>query len=233
MTIARMLNVEIWTAPRAFFLLALALVTLFIATLAHTLAIFGYGFQRLIEAVGPVRATLLLLALIALHATFIVTPGGTPQGTRLLVALLAGLLLCLCWFRTHGLWLAWGLHFAWAAATAVFFGLPLGGDTSYSSIVDTRTSGPFWLSGGDFGPAAALTAIPLILIAIPILIRVTDDFAWKYTHPPIIPAGYDVTVAPPAAHVAMEQSAQAVSPASLVQILPAGPPSAPRTNPPE
>jgi len=56
-------------------------------------------------------------------------------------------------------------------------------------------------------------------------VRATDDYAWDYTHPPIIPAGYDVTILPPAAHVAMEEAAKAapVSPASLVQILPAAP----------
>jgi hypothetical protein len=57
---------------------------------------------------------------------------------------------------------------------------------------------------------------------------VTSDWAWSYTHPPIIPAGYDVTVAPPAAHVAMEQAAAnagPVNPGSLVQILPATPQS--------
>jgi hypothetical protein len=155
---------------------------------------------------------------------------GTPDGTRLLVAILAAVLLCLCWFRTHGLWLLWGLHFAWAASTAVLFGLPLGGDTSFSSVVDTRAVGPLWLTGGSFGPLAALISIALVIAAIPILVRATRDYAWDYTHPPLIPAGYDVTIAPPAAHAAMEQAAlaaQPVNPASLVQILPVAPPSRP------
>jgi hypothetical protein len=66
-----------------------------------------------------------------------------------------------------------------------------------------------------------------------VLVRVTDDYAWSYTHPPIIPAGYDVTIAPPAAHVAMEQAAgaeQPINPASLVQILPAAPQNPPTDN---
>jgi len=61
-----------------------------------------------------------------------------------------------------------------------------------------------------------------VVVGIVVLVRVTDDYAWNYTRAPIIPAGYDVTIAPPAAHVAMEQAA-AVNPASLVQILPATP----------
>lgn len=224
MAIARCLNVELWTSPRAFELLGLSLLTLTVATLAHTLGVFGYGFQRLIEATGPVRATLILLALAAIRTGLTPTPLGTPDGTRLLVTMLAAMLLCLCWFRTHGLWLLWGLHFAWAAAMGAVFGLPLGGDTSYASVVDTRAVGPHWLTGGSFGPMAAMLSILVVLAAVPVLVRATSDYAWNYTHPPIIPAGYDVTIAPPAAHVAMEQAAQPVNPASLVQILPAAPP---------
>jgi hypothetical protein len=229
MALAGALNVQFWIAPRAFMLLGLSLLTLAIATLAHALAIYGYGFQRLIEAAGPVRATLVLVALTAIHAAFTATAYGTADGTRILVAMLTALLLSLCWLRTHGLWLLWGLHFAWAASIAVLFGLPLGDDTALTSIVDTRAVGPYWLTGGDYGPAAALLTIFILLAAIPILVRATSDYAWSYTHPPLIPGGYDVTIAPPAAHVAMEQAdqaaqaAQPVNPASLVQILPSTP----------
>jgi len=226
MALARALNVQLWTAPRAFMLFALGMLTLALATLAHALAIYGYGFQRLIEATGPVRATMILVLLTAVRAAFTPTAYGTPDGTRVLVAMLIAVLLSLCWLRTHGLWLLWGLSFAWAVCIAVLFGLPLGGDNSFSSIVDTRAAGPAWLTGGEYGPAAAAFSILLLLAAIPILVRATSDYAWEYTHPPLIPGGYDVTIAPPAAHIAMEQaaeSAQPVNPAVLVQILPGTP----------
>jgi hypothetical protein len=223
MALGRAIHVQLWTAPRAFMLLGLGLLTLAIVTLAHALAIFGYGFQRLIEATGTVRATLILVLLVAIDAAATRTPYGTPDGTRIIVAMLAALLLCIGWFRTHGLWLLWGLHFAWAASTAVLFGLSIGGETAYTTIVETRTFGPLWLTGGAYGPTAAAFSILLLLAAIPILVRVTSDYAWNYTHPPIIPGGYDVTIPPPAAHVAMEQAAQPVSSAPLVQILPATP----------
>jgi hypothetical protein len=168
---------------------------------------------------------LILIALTAVHAAYTATPYGTPDGTRILVAMLMTLLLSLCWLRTHGLWLLWGLSFAWAASIAVLFGLPLSGDNSFSTIVDTRAYGPAWLTGGEYGPAAALLSILFLLAAIPILIRATSDYAWSYTHPPLIPGGYDVTIAPPAAHVAMEQAAESALPATLVQILPATPQS--------
>jgi uncharacterized protein len=229
MVLTRSLNVHLWTAPRAFELFGLSLATLAVATLAHSLAIYGYGFQRLIEAARPARAALILIGIAGLHTALTPAFYGTPSGTRLLVEMLATTLLCLCWFRTHGLWMVWGLHFAWAAVTGVLFGLPLSGDTSFASVVDTRADGPLWITGGDYGPMAAFLSVLLLIAAIPILVRVTGDYAWEYTHPPIIPAGYDVTIAPPAAHIAMEQAAaaQPVNPASLVQILPATPGSPP------
>jgi hypothetical protein len=219
MVLGRTLNVQLWGAPRAWFLLGLSLATLAIGTLVHTLGVYGYGFQRLIEATGPVRATLILVLVVAIAHAMVPTPYGTPQGTRMLVDILTTVLFCVCWHRTHGLWLLWGLHFAWAASTGVLFGLPLGGNVSYSSVIDTRAVGPAWLTGGDYGPGAAVFSILLVAVAIPVVVRVSGDWAWSYTHPPIIPAGYDVTVAPPAAHVAMEQAAVNAGP--LVQILPA------------
>jgi hypothetical protein len=235
MALARTLNVQFWTAPRAFLLLGLSLLTLAITTLTYALAIYGYGFQRLIDATGPIRATLILVALSAIHAGFAPSPYGTPDGTRILVVMLTAVLFCLCWFRTHGLWLLWGLHFAWAASTIALFGLPMEGSTAFTSVVDTRSAGPVWLTGGPFGPGAAALSILFLLAVIPILVRVTDDYAWNYTHPPIIPGGYDVTIPPPAAHAAMEQAAaaQPVNPASLVQILPATPPGQVAGNPPD
>jgi uncharacterized protein len=235
MALARALNVRLWTAPRAFELLCLSLLTLAIATLANALAIYGYGFQRLIEAIGPVRATV-VIALLSALARALNPTYGTPMGSRALIEILASVLLVLCWLRTHGLWLLWGLHFAWAAATAALFGLPLAGNTDFCSVVDTRTAGPLWLTGGNYGPGAALLSALLLVVAIPILVRATSDYAWNYTHPPLIPAGYDVTIPPPAAHVAMEQAAlevQPVSPSSLVQILPATPRSPVAGSPPD
>ncbi|HEY5056962.1 MAG TPA: CPBP family intramembrane glutamate endopeptidase, partial [Acidobacteriaceae bacterium] len=208
MALGRSLNAQIWNAPRAYSLLALSLLTLAALTLAHAIVIFGYALPRLIEATGPARATLVLVAVAAVHAAMIPVPYSTPQGTRLLVEILATVLLCLCWTRTHAVWLAWGLHFAWAASTAALFGLPLAGDSSFGSVLDTRAVGPVWLTGGAYGPEAAALSIVVLIVAIPVLVRVTDDYAWEYTRAPIVSGGYDVTIAPPAAHVAMEEAAQ-------------------------
>ena len=213
------LNVRFWSAPRAWELTVLNLVVLSLFTLAHTLGIYGYALQRLIEAVGPTRATIVIALLAALYAGLNPNFAG-PTGIRITVAFVATVLLCLCWIRTHALWLMWGLDFAWSSAIAILFGLPLAGSVEYSSVVETRAFGPPWLTGGSFGPGAGIVTAICILSAIVVLIRITSDYAWNYTHPPIIPAGYEVNVPPPAAHAAMES---APPPPPLIQILPTTP----------
>lgn len=227
MALARSLNVQVWDAPRAWFLLGISLLTLAVMTLTYTMVIFGYALPQLIEATGPVRASLVVITLVAIHIVLVPVSRDTPQGTRLVVEMVGALLLCLCWMRTHAIWLAWGLHFAWTFSIAVLFGLPLAGDVSLSSVVDTRAIGSTWLTGGSYGPAGAAFSILALIAAIPVLVGVTDDYAWEYTRSEIVSGGYDVTVAPPAAHVAMEQTSAQSSATRpvLVQILPAAPPS--------
>ena len=218
MALAGTLRVHLWTQPRSFGLLLLNLVTLAVAALAEEVAFRGYPFRRLIEAIGPVAATIGMSLLFGLG--HVLNPGATWTST--LVTMLAGLLLSVAWLRTRGLWLGWGLHFAWNASIAILFGLPISGINDFATVVQTRAIGPISLTGGDYGPeGAAFTAI-VLLVGIGILVRVTRDYAWHYTYVPIVAAGYAMEAPPPAAHVAMEQTRPA-QPAPLVQILPSTP----------
>ena len=100
----------------------------------------------------------------------------------------------------------------------VLLGLPVAGIATYNTLVDTNSSGALWLTGGAYGPeGAGLTAV-VLLAAMAVLYRLTRDYAWQYTHAPIVSAGYAMDIAPPAAHTAMENAA-AAAPAPLVQIL--------------
>jgi membrane protease YdiL (CAAX protease family) len=219
MALARTLNIQLWAQPRAFGLLLLNLVTLAVAALAEEVAFRGYPFRRLIEAIGPVTATITVSLLFGIG--HILNPGATWTST--LVTMLAGLLLSIAWLRTHGLWLGWGFHFAWNASMGIVFGLPVSGINDFSSIVETRAFGHLWLTGGDYGPeGAAFTAI-VLLVGIAILVRVTRNYAWHYTYVPIVAAGYAMEAPPPAAHVAMEQQAKPPAGVALVQILPMTP----------
>ena len=221
MALAGTLDIQFWTQSRALGLLLLNLATLAAAALVEEVAFRGYPFRRLIEAVGPVAATITMSLLFGL--LHILNPSATWTST--VVTVLAGLLLSVAWLRTHGLWMGWGFHFAWNASMGILFGLPISGINDFSSIVETRTIGHLGLTGGNYGPeGAAFTAI-VLLIGIVILVRVTRNYAWHYTYVPVVPAGYPMEAAPPSAHVAMESQTQpSASPVTLVQILPAPPP---------
>ncbi|NYF80412.1 CPBP family intramembrane glutamic endopeptidase [Granulicella arctica] len=215
MALGRTLHVSFWTSQRAFGLLFLNLATLACSVLAIEIALRGYPFRRLIEALGPTWAT------VAMAVTLGFLHGFHPDATgiSILATTIATVLLSIAWLRTHALWLPWGLHFAWSASVALLFGLPVRGVDTFATVIQTRAIGPGWLTGDDFGPDAAFFTIIVLLAAIVVLVRATSDYAWDYTRPEIIAAGYEVNPAPPAAHSAMEQQAAAKPPA-LVQILP-------------
>jgi uncharacterized protein len=219
MALAGTLHIQLWTQSRAFGLLLINLGTLAVAALVEEVAFRGYPYRRLIQAVGPVTATILMSFLFGL--VHVLNPGATWAST--LVTILAGLLLSVAWLRTHGLWLGWGFHFAWNASMGVLFGLPISGISDFTSIVETRAVGHRWLTGGEYGPeGAAFTAI-VLLIGIILLVRLTRDYAWEYTYVPIVAAGYPMEAPVPAAHVAMEEQARPAAAVSLVQILPSTP----------
>jgi hypothetical protein len=92
----------------------------------------------------------------------------------------------------------------------------MAGFATYSTLVYTSVTGRDWLTGGGYGPEAAPLTLLVLLAAMVVLYRISRDYAWNYTHAPIVPAGYAVVIAPPAAHTAMEAAA---APAPLVQIL--------------
>lgn len=194
----------------------ISVISLLLAALASEVAFRGFLLRRLIDATGPATATILLSLIYALIGSL------GPNGTSFsfVVTIVAGVLFSMAYLRTHALWLGWGMHFAWAAATAVVFGLPVAGVASYSSIVQTDTSGPAWLTGGVYGPDGALFTVIVFFIAMAVVYRATRNYAWSYTHPEIVAAGYPMDVPPPPAHTAMEQAAAANAPA-LVQIAPA------------
>ncbi len=216
MAVAGTLHVHFLRDSRAFWLVAVNLTTLLVAGLAEEIAFRGYPFRRLIEAIGPVGATVALSILFGLGHAF------NPDATwiSVLITVLAGVLFSVAWLRTHALWLPWGMHFAWNASMGVLFGLPVSGLNSFSTVVMTRAVGRSWLTGGAYGPEATLFTVPALLVSIIVLVMMTSDYAWDYTRPPIVAAGYVVEVAPPAAHTAMEQEAKAPL---LVQILPTTP----------
>jgi len=214
MMLAGELHPQFWWEPRAWGLAVLALLTLAVGTLGLEVGFRGFVFRKLIAAIGPTLATLLLSLIYALVASF--RPNST--GMSFVVTFVTGIVFSMAYLRTHALWLGWGLHFGWDAVMGVLLGLRVGGLGIFSSVVSSDTSGPSWLSGGAYGPEGAVWAGLVLLAGLAVLYRATRDYAWEYTHAPIVAAGYPMDVAPPQAHVEMEQAA-AAQPAPLVQIL--------------
>ncbi|MEO6802972.1 MAG: type II CAAX endopeptidase family protein [Granulicella sp.] len=222
MVLVGALHVRLWTEARAFNLLGLNLVTILFATLGVEVALRGFAFRRLIEGIGPGWATATMAILLGLVHSL----NAESTWISIVVTMIGSVLFSLAWLRTHGLWLAWGLHFAWDASLGLLFGLPVRGVSGLGSVVQTRAIGATWFTGYDFGVEGALFTAIVLIAGIIVLVRVTDDYAWKYTRPEIIAAGYEVNPPPPAAHVAMEQEAAAKAP-SLVQIQSTTPESRP------
>jgi len=210
------LTVGFWMEPRAFGLILVNLATVAAGSLAEEVVFRGYPYRCLIEAIGPTRATVILAVFYGLFHTLT----GDGSFAAFLITFLAGILLALGWLRTYGLWLSWGLHFAWNASLGILFGLPVTGSVEGSTVVQSTAYGRTLFTGGAFGPEAGLYAAIGVIAGIIVLIRTTGNYAWNYTHPVIVPGGYPMDVPPPAAHVAMEQEAQQPT---LVQILPTTP----------
>ena len=211
--------VQLWTAPRAWGLLIVQLLTLLAGALAGEIAFRGYPFQKLIETVGPFAAT--VLAAIVFGVLRVTTPGSTP--TAVWISAVAAILLSAAYLRTHALWLGWGLHFAWTASIGILFGQPLASSRQVSSIIQTYADGPTWLTGAEFGPEGSLITLIVLWVGLYFLIRITRDLAWKYSQPEIKPAGIPMDLshpmhpAPPAAASAPLSEAPK---AGLVQIAP-------------
>jgi uncharacterized protein len=213
-------TVTFWTGPRQFGLLVLDVVVLLVAALAEEVIFRGYPFQRLIDGVGPVMATLIASAVFAIR--HLSNPDSSLAST--LVTVLAGWLLAVAYLRTRALWLPWGLHFAWNASMGILFGLPISGLRMFSPVISTNPHGPLWLTGDGYGPEGSAVAAVVLLGSLGVLMWVTRDYAWEYAQPVIVAGGIpvDIDAAAKRQHeAAMGSPAEAAGP-QLVQILPAG-----------
>jgi membrane protease YdiL (CAAX protease family) len=185
------LVVTLWGAPRQWFLLALDLVVLLVASLSEELVFRSYALQRFAEAFGPAGATF-LIALLA--AAFRFSDPFAPRAA-VWVAFFLSWLLSLGFLRTRALWLPWGLRFAWYASTALLFGLPImGGVSRYSPVVQSTAHGPEWLTGGYYGPEAGIVTVVVLICAFYVLLRTTRDYAYRYATPEIVAAGIPVDI---------------------------------------
>ena len=213
------LIVTLFHSWHQFGMVLLDLVVLAVAALLEEIAFRGYPFQRLIEAIGPVMATLFMSAIFAI--VHLRNPDATAAST--FVTIISGWLFSIAYLRTRALWVGWGFHFAWNASMGVLFGLPVSGITDFSPVISSNTDGPVWLTGDGYGPEGSAIAALVLLVLIVILIKVTRDLHYKYAQPVIVAGGIPVDVDAIARrqHEAAMGPAAPPSPPPLVQIAPA------------
>ena len=122
--------------------------------------IFRVLLFRLVEkSLGSVLAMVLSTAVFGLAHVF------NPNASWIAAASLAlsSVVLVAGFVLTRRLWLCMGLHWSWNLTQALC-SLPVSGSET-QGLLTGHTSGPAWLSGGDFGIEASLVTLVLSVIA--------------------------------------------------------------------
>jgi hypothetical protein len=137
------------------------------------------------------------------------------------------LALSTAYLRSRALWVSWGVNFGWKASRALIFGLAISGVNSHSPVVQGNPMGPFWLTGGGYGLDGSLVAFVVLLVAVPVVFRLTRELDYRYNEPLIVSGGIpvDLDAASRRQHEAATRPAEPSAPA-LVQIFPAATPPA-------
>ena len=154
---------------RAWVRCAVEVLILLGGAMAEEVSFRGYPFQRMVDAIGPAPAVVLVSVLFgAVHWT---NPGSSPFST--INTALVGVLLCIAYLRTRTLWLPWGIHFGWNFALGVVFGLPVSGLNEFAVVVHGKAKGPHLLTGGAYGIEASATATAVMLIGLLMIVVFT------------------------------------------------------------
>lgn len=182
--------------------LALGVTNLLLCALVVQLVLSGLPVRLLVRTAGQAW-TFVSVLLVTLVLTLFLLPW---QGTGLLFVLLAALLFTWAFLRTRAIWFSLGLQMGWTIALQLLFGANSPYTPLASGPIVSEPTGPRWITGGFLGPEASSVAVLVLLLAIPVLFRLTRTYAWHYTYQPPAAGGVPMDVKPPAAHEAMQQS---------------------------
>jgi hypothetical protein len=206
--------------PAAWGWFAVNLLVLLISALQEETAYRGYPFQRLVDAMNPLGASLVMALLFGLG--HIRNPGATT--TSFLVTCLSAMIFATAYLRTRALWLAWGVHFGWNATLGLLFGLPVSGISIFSTVLGGEAMGPTWLTGGQYGIEGSWLGVVVMIAGLVVVLRATRDLNFQYNAPVLVAAGIpvDLNAAARQQHDAA-QGPMAEPSKPLVQIQPASP----------
>jgi hypothetical protein len=163
------INFSFTPGLRAWVRCAVEILILLGGAMAEEVSFRGYPFQRMVDAIGPAPAVVLVSLLFgAVHWT---NPGSSPFST--LNTALVGVLLCIAYLRTRTLWLPWGIHFGWNFTLGVIFGLPVSGLNEFAVLIHGKAKGPHLLTGGAYGIEASATATAVMLVGLLLVVVFT------------------------------------------------------------
>ncbi|MBW8483935.1 CPBP family intramembrane glutamic endopeptidase [Actinomadura parmotrematis] len=126
------------------------------AAVTEEVMVRGVLFRIVEERTG----TWVALVLTALLFGLMHLPNpGADLWSALAIAIEAGGMLAAAYVATRNLWVPIGLHFAWNFAGGGIFGTTVSGKDAPDGLLNSTTSGPTLLGGGEFGPEASLYAV--------------------------------------------------------------------------
>jgi len=158
---------------------------LLVAATNEELTFRGYPFQRLMDSLGPVGAIAVFSALFGLG--HLMNPDHTWIST--VNTMLVGVPLALAYVRTRALWLPIGIHLSWNFLQGYALGLPVSGLVLPARILAPVVSGPWWVTGGAYGPEGGVLTSGVIVAATFYLlasrrIYITEDMKKLVVGPP-------------------------------------------------
>ena len=74
------------------------------------------------------------------------------------------LILAGAYMLTRRIWMVWGLHVGWNYFQSAVFGVAVSGASDFDSLIVGTTSGPDWLTGGEFGVEGSYLATAIVAV---------------------------------------------------------------------
>ena len=140
---------------------AISIVFFAVAAMFEEVLFRGYLFQTLVRGINVIPSVVVMGVLFSL--AHFRNPNANAFG--LINTILVAILFCYAYWRTRGLWLPFGIHFAWNFSQTTLYGYPTSG-IHFSNYELTKLTqfGPDWITGGAYGPEGGALATLMILL---------------------------------------------------------------------
>ncbi|HEX8146961.1 MAG TPA: type II CAAX endopeptidase family protein [Pyrinomonadaceae bacterium] len=130
--------------------LVVSFVVFLLGAAAEEMLFRGYPFQTLLRS-WPVWAALVPVS-VPFALVHLANPNVAP-GFTFANTVLAGVWLCVAYWRTRSLWFPLGLHLGWNWVQGALLGSPVSGLKSIAPhpLLNFADAGPAWVGGGAYG----------------------------------------------------------------------------------